>query len=536
MSLKHRNVLAWLLILLSALGWSVGRWQLRQIWSEGIQATMPTDFTESTSPNSTIAGETVNTTYPTEEPGSGENTEETMWPTTATSIPGTTPQPHPTGDPYPTHGSNSQPERDVSRQVLGIVLCLLAVASGAIAALALRQRRPVLGPDGVALLLSLVWLAVRRGVFGGDSMVNSFLLTLAWLLTIRELWGWLMHKMALKWCLISRWAGLWKDPRWSLLSLSLWPGVLAVWLCLMLCRYSFATRFPVVISVTAAGILGLLCLLRYGMDLRHFGLQLERFRQGQPITVREGSFSGTEQQLQEVQIAHEEAIRTAVTGERFKVELIANVSHDLRTPLTAILGYSELLSREKLTPTGTEQLQKLTQKAGYMRGLLESLFELTKVSSGAVEAKREQIDLIRLLEQTIGLFDDQLTEAELQVRRHYSTTEAPVITDGARMHQVFANLLGNAMKYALPGTRIHLTVKDEKERYCIRMSNIAAYEMDFQPEEITERFVRGDKVRSTKGSGIGLAIANTYTASVGGTFRVEIDGDQFSAIVELPKN
>lgn len=367
-------------------------------------------------------------------------------------------------------------------------------------------------------------------------MVNSFLLTLAWLLTIRELWGWLMHKMALKWCLISRWAGLWKDPRWSLLSLSLWPGVLAVWLCLMLCRYSFATRFPVVISVTAAGILGLLCLLRYGMDLRHFGLQLERFRQGQPITVREGSFSGTEQQLQEVQIAHEEAIRTAVTGERFKVELIANVSHDLRTPLTAILGYSELLSREKLTPTGTEQLQKLTQKAGYMRGLLESLFELTKVSSGAVEAKREQIDLIRLLEQTIGLFDDQLTEAGLQVRRHYSTTEAPVITDGARMHQVFANLLGNAMKYALPGTRIHLTVKDEKERYCIRMSNIAAYEMDFQPEEITERFVRGDKVRSTKGSGIGLAIANTYTASVGGTFRVEIDGDQFSAIVELPKN
>ncbi|MBE6946001.1 MAG: HAMP domain-containing histidine kinase [Ruminococcaceae bacterium] len=536
MSLKHRNVLAWLLILFSALGWAAGQWQLGQIRADGVQATMPTEITDHTSPNSTIAGETVSTTYPTQEPGNMVNTEETMWPTTAPPTPGTTPQPHSTGDTFPNHGGKPLTERDASRQILGIVLCLLAVAAGAIAALVLRQGRPFFGPDGVALMLSLVWLARRRGLFGGDDIVASFILTLAWLLTIRELWGWLMQKMALKWCLISRWAGLWKDPRWSLLSLSLWPGVLAVWLCLMLCRHSLATRFPVVILVTAAGILAVSCLVRYGMDLRHFGLQLERFRHGRPITVREGSFSGTEQQLLEVQIAHEEAIRTAVTGERFKVELIANVSHDLRTPLTAILGYSELLSQEKLTTTGTEQLQKLTQKAGYMRGLLESLFELTKVSSGAVEAKREQIDLIRLLEQTIGLFDDQLTETGLQVRRHYSMTEAPVITDGARMHQVFANLLGNAMKYALPGTRIHLTVKDEAERYCIRMSNIAAYEMDFRPEEITERFVRGDKARSTKGSGIGLAIANTYTASVGGTFRVEIDGDQFSAIVELPKN
>lgn len=171
-----------------------------------------------------------------------------------------------------------------------------------------------------------------------------------------------------------------------------------------------------------------------------------------------------------------------------------------------------------------------------MNDLVESLFELTKVSSGVIEAKKEQIDLIRLLEQTIGLFDDQLTQSGLLVRRSYSADSIQVLTDGARMHQVFANLLGNAIKYALTGTRIYLEVKETENRFLVRMMNTASYEMDFKPEEILQRFARGDKARSTKGSGLGLAIAQTYTESVGGTFRVSVDGDQFSAIVELPKN
>lgn len=236
-----------------------------------------------------------------------------------------------------------------------------------------------------------------------------------------------------------------------------------------------------------------------------------------------------------MQTQHEEAVRTAVTSERFKVELISNVSHDLRTPLTAILGYSELLQKEALSPEGQEQLSRLHQKAGYMNDLVESLFELTKVSSGVIEAKKEEIDLIRLLEQTTGLFDDQLTQAGLSVRRSYASDSIPVVTDGARMHQVFANLLGNAIKYALTGTRIYLEVKETERSYLIRMMNTASYEMDFKPDEIMQRFARGDKARSTKGSGLGLAIAQTYTESVGGKFHVAVDGDQFSAIVELPK-
>ncbi|MBR4000639.1 MAG: GHKL domain-containing protein [Clostridia bacterium] len=170
-----------------------------------------------------------------------------------------------------------------------------------------------------------------------------------------------------------------------------------------------------------------------------------------------------------------------------------------------------------------------------MRDLVESLFELTKVSSGVLESRRDEIDLVRLLEQTIGLFDDQLTEAGLVVRRNYSADSIPAITDGARMHQVFANLLGNAIKYALQGTRIYLDVTESDDSYRIRMTNTASYEMDFKPEEIMQRFARGDKARSTKGSGLGLAIAQTYTESVGGQFHVAVDGDQFSAVVTLPK-
>ena len=170
-----------------------------------------------------------------------------------------------------------------------------------------------------------------------------------------------------------------------------------------------------------------------------------------------------------------------------------------------------------------------------MNDLVESLFELTKVSSGVVESKKEQIDLVRLMEQTIGLFDDQLVSAGLVVKRSYCADKIPAITDGARMHQVFANLLGNAIKYALAGTRIYLEVRETDESFLIRMMNTASYEMDFKPDEIMQRFARGDKARSSKGSGLGLAIAQTYTESVGGSFQVSVDGDQFSAIVELPK-
>lgn len=513
MSLKRRNAVATLLLLLSAALWVLGIWAVRGV-SRSIVA-------ETTFPENSV--------YATQAATRPADLSSETW--TEESIFASEPGTPPTSE-APSPG----------RKAIGVALCFLAAGCGLLGIFRYRQKAPLLGPDGAAMVMGL-WLTFR-GALGNVEYIafanvyNAWLGTLEsltcflLLLTAREIWGWAGVKFSLSWSLLTRLVRRCRKIQWALLTIALWVFT-AVLIPLAMPRYLL--RLEAVFCFGAAILFGVLCLWRYGREFDHYQQQLANFRQGLPVKIQEGAFAESEAQLQMLQGKQEEAIRAAVTSERFKVELIANVSHDLRTPLTAILGYGELLEKERLSPEGQEQLARLNQKAGYMRDLVESLFELTKVSSGVLESKREKIDLLRLLEQTIGLMDDQLAANGLTVRRHYEMDSAPIVTDGGRMHQVFANLLGNAIKYALPGTRIHLEVKETAHSLRVRMVNTASYEMDFQPEEITQRFARGDKARSTQGSGLGLAIAQTYTESVGGSFRVAIDGDQFSAIVELPK-
>lgn len=513
MSLKRRNAAAALLLLLSSALWVLGIWAIRGT-SQSIVA--ETTFPE----NSTYA--TQATVFPNTAP-SQDWTEETI----PASEPGTP----------PTHEASSP-----GRKAIGVALCFLAAGCGVLGVFRYRQKTPLLGPDGAVLVMGL-WLTFRGALgimeyIAFASVYNAWLGTLEsltcflLLLTAREIWGWAGEKFSLSWSLLTRLVRRCRKIQRGLLTIALWVFI-AVLIPFAVPRYLL--RLETVFCFGAAILFGAVCLWRYVREFDHYQQQLANFRQGLPVKILEGAFAESETQLQILQGKQDEAIRTAVTSERFKVELIANVSHDLRTPLTAILGYGELLEKESLSPEGQEQLARLNQRAGYMRELVESLFELTKVSSGVLESKQEKIDLIRLLEQTIGLLDDQLDANGLTVRRHYEMDSVPIVTDGGRMHQVFANLFGNAIKYALPGTRIHLEVKEADQRIRVRIVNTASYEMDFQPEEIIGRFARGDKARSTQGSGLGLAIAQTYTESVGGSFQVTIDGDQFSAIVELPK-
>ena len=430
-------------------------------------------------------------------------------------------------------------------RIVGAALYLISIAAAITAVVILWQQEPLFGPDGASLLAAIFTMVYSnsqiqyfRNYYASPAkMIVKTVGFIILLIVIRELYGWIRAKMKLSWCFVYRIAKHLRLPQTALLTYVVYI-ILVLAGCLFCCyqymKWHIFYQIPM-IAFGAAIALFFVCLWRYGSDLNHLKKQLDNFQDSKPINVGDGIFSGTEAQLLDVQAKHEEAVRTAVSSERFKVELISNVSHDLRTPLTSILGYSELLKNEKLSEEGKEQLRSLNQKAGYMNDLVEALFELTKVSSGAVECKQEEIDLIRLLEQTIGLFDDQLNNSGLCVRRNYSAESIPVITDGARMHQVFANLLGNAIKYALAGTRIYLDVAEKEKCYHIRMMNTASYEMDFKPDEIVQRFARGDKARTTKGSGLGLAIAKTYTESVGGSFYVSVDGDQFSANVELPK-
>lgn len=499
MSLKRRDWIAWALILAAVLCWVFGQRMLSN-WTGGNR--------ETTAPAELFP---PNTSYPISE---------TVYPTFS---------------PGEMHRDDTDtPENADFSHTLGYALSFLGVLLGISGIFVLIQLSPLLGPDLIFLLpTALVWIRSRIIVTLPIEILLLFLILFA----VRELWGWTVAKWNVGWCLCLRLANRFKRQQMALVSYGCW---IMVSCGVMGLAYLFGViaYLPSFLPMVGAGIalfLMLACLWRYGTELHHFEQQLARFQSGQTIVPSEGVLGRTEHRLLEIQQQHEEAIRTAVTSERFKVELISNVSHDLRTPLTAILGYSELLQKEVLTAEGQEQLRRLNQKAGYMSDLVESLFELTKVSSGVMEAKKQEIDLIRLLEQTVGLFDDQLAEAGLVVRRQYCADSVSMITDGARMHQVFANLLGNAIKYALPGTRIYLEVKETDDCFAVRMMNTASYEMDFDPDEILQRFARADKARSTKGSGLGLAIAQTYTESVGGTFRVKVDGDQFSAIVELPK-
>ena len=520
MSLKRRNGIAWVLLFAAAICWASSL-RFRPYGYGTVAETAATTMTATAAPAETI--------YPTEVEDTTSQTDSTEVPPTET---------------LPVEINN----RNNGRKAISLVLGFSTVLLSGAAIFVFRQKKPFFGPDGIGILSAILFWICREMenrdyiYFWGSlqdylMLLSNSLITFAILLMIREIWGWICAMLSLSWCSTRRIAAHCPTPQLQLVTfvVSILLTVAGVVLGIVALRL-MSERFVIpMLCMLFSAVLSVLCLWQYGADMNHFQKQLENYGKGKLISVQNGSFAETEKRLLEVQAQHEEAVRTAVTSERFKVELISNVSHDLRTPLTSILGYSELLQKETLSPEGQEQLRRLHQKAGYMSDLVESLFELTKVSSGVIEAKKEEIDLIRLLEQTTGLFDDQLTNAGLSVRRSYASDSIPVVTDGARMHQVFANLLGNAIKYALTGTRIYLEVKETQRSCLVRMMNTASYEMDFKPDEIMQRFARGDKARSTKGSGLGLAIAQTYTESVGGKFHVAVDGDQFSAIVELPK-
>lgn len=557
MFLKRRNVIAYILIIVSIFCWFLGQEMLDlQEYQDGATAGTSQSVTWETtvifSPETQASEVTITETanhedsQPFEQESNAESGQETIEATANESS-------QPEGEP----GIANDKARSGFLRIIAVVLFIISFVAAITAVVVLWQQEPLLGPDGATLLVAIFTMVYSyfqtqyfSYYYAGPAMLyfsyyyagpaKMFINSLGFiifLIVIRELYAWIRAKMKLSWCFIYRIAKHLRLPQATLFTYAYY--FIFIFMGCLYCCYQYmkwnnfyqipAIAFGIVI------ILFFVCLWRYGSDLNHLKKQLDNFQEGNRIDVGAGIFSATEAQLFDVQIKHEENVRTAVNSERFKVELISNVSHDLRTPLTSILGYSELLKNEKLSEEGKEQLRILNQKAGYMNELVEALFELTKVSSGAVECKQEEIDLIRLLEQTIGLFDDQLNNSGLCVRRNYSAESIMLITDGARLHQVFANLLGNAIKYALSGTRIYLDVVEKEKSYHIRMMNTASYEMDFKPDEIVQRFARGDKARTTKGSGLGLAIAKTYTESVGGTFYVLLDGDQFNANVELPK-
>ena len=250
-----------------------------------------------------------------------------------------------------------------------------------------------------------------------------------------------------------------------------------------------------------------------------------------------GVFESYKQELASIQTGFKKAVEEEVKSQRMKTELITNVSHDLKTPLTAITTYVELLEDKELLPEKREEyLEVLKKKTARLRFLIEDLFEVSKASSGNVTLNPVDVDICNLIRQVYLEYEDKVEEADLIFR--FSMPEEKVILklDSQKTYRVFENLYTNAIKYAMPHTRVYVVGEKTETGFHFEMKNMSAYELNVNPDELTERFVRGDSSRNTEGSGLGLAIARSFTELQGGKLKVEIDGDLYKVMIDFTSN
>ena len=313
----------------------------------------------------------------------------------------------------------------------------------------------------------------------------------------------------------------------------------AVLSLLSIALYFFSTRSPLFLLTAAALICLFLFLLyrlvRLSADLGVVANQIEAVRAGNyaaPAILPENSdLLRMSQSLADIESGLDAAIRERTKSERMKVELITNVSHDIKTPLTAIISYIELLKRqEDLPPAARDYVAVLDAKAQKLRDMIQDVFEVSKAASGQLPVALERLDLKKLLEQTLADMDEAVAASPVTVRAELPPDPVFIEADGNRLYRVFQNLIGNALKYSLEGSRIYLSLETEGRRVAARVKNISKNELH-QGVDFTERFTRGDDSRTDGGTGLGLSIAKSFTEACGGSFAVETDGDRFTATV-----
>ncbi len=271
-----------------------------------------------------------------------------------------------------------------------------------------------------------------------------------------------------------------------------------------------------------------------GLLIRHISL----VRTGDPSAVvelpAEADLKNASLELNEIQSGIGEAVEERLKSERMKIELITNVSHDLKTPLTSIISYIDLLKQEESLPDHVKDyIEILAQKSDRLKNMVQDIFQVSKAASGNIEMDPEILDFGKLILQTLADMNEQVEASGLILKTDIPDTPVMIRADGKLLYRVFQNLIGNALQYSLDDSRVFITLEQTGEEASASVKNTSRFELNGD-RDMTERFVRGDGSRTTSGSGLGLSIARSFTEACGGRFGISVDADLFSVKVDFP--
>ena len=244
-------------------------------------------------------------------------------------------------------------------------------------------------------------------------------------------------------------------------------------------------------------------------------------------------FKNSIKYLNNISNGFETAIQDRIKGERFKAELITNVSHDIKTPLTSIINYVDLLKKENVeNEKAKEYIDILEKKSQRLKKLTEDLVEASKVSTGNISLNLENINIVELIKQALGEFEDKFKKQGLETILNSKENEIIIKADNKYMYRIVENLFSNIYKYALENSRVYIDIKKNSQSVIIEIKNISKEKLNISADELLQRFVRGDKSRNTEGSGLGISIAQNLTELQGGIFTLKLDGDLFKVELE----